>query len=200
MQCILFKVHCTHAYIWYITMYVSCNASLCVSTFCCLRQHIQKLHFIRGTVNAQTIVRRMHCPSIIITRSLIVEAPMLSLERHRRSAIALEAHIYIHRLHTHKHTYIHIYIHTSFNLTLPSHTTPAVWEQLLLIHPEWRHQPSAVSLPVQSTSERMALPAPRPKKDPVVALTAPPSPSCLHTTLALFRSQPSSQTVLQDPA
>ena len=83
---------------------------------------------------------------------------------------------------------------------VPSHTTPAVWEQLLLVHPEWRHQPSAVSLPVQSTLERMALPVPCPKKDPVVALTAPPSPSCLHTTLASFRSQPSSQTVLQDPA
>ena len=77
----------------------------------------------------------------------------------------------------------------------PPQTTPAAWEQLPLFHPEWRHQPSAVSLPVQSTLDRMALPVPHPKKVPVVALTAPPSPSCLQTTLASFRSQPLSQTV-----
>ena len=90
---ILFKVQCTHAYIYLVYHYVSCNASLYAPTFCCSKQHIQKLHSIRGTVNAQTIVRSMHCPSIIITRSTIVEAPMLSLKRHRQSAITLEAHM-----------------------------------------------------------------------------------------------------------
>ena len=47
------------------------------------------------------------------------------------------------------------------------HTTPAAVLQNLSYHPECRHQPSAISFSVQSTLDRMALPLPCQKKNPV---------------------------------
>lgn len=80
-------------------------------------------------------------------------------------------------------------------------TTPASswWPQLWASQPLCRHCHSLASVPMHSTSSRTMGPKPRSKCARPMATTAPPQPSCRHTTWASLRSQLSSHTVPQLP-
>lgn len=79
----------------------------------------------------------------------------------------------------------------------PEHTTPAssLWLQLWSPQLPRLHWERVVSVPVQSTSSSQMGSEPCPKGACCGTATAVPQPSCRQTTLASFRSQPSSQTV-----
>jgi len=84
---------------------------------------------------------------------------------------------------------------------VPEHTTPASspWLQLLCPQGRARHWAMLSSLPMQLKSSSQMCPIPCPKRARLWAAMALPQPSCLHTTAASFRSQPSSQTVPHCP-
>ena len=83
----------------------------------------------------------------------------------------------------------------------PEQTTPASSLCLQSCRPQPRegHLHTWDSFPVQFRSSSQMGPDPAPKWADPVALRASPQPSCLHTTWASSRSQPSSQMVPQEP-
>ena len=75
--------------------------------------------------------------------------------------------------------------------------TPASspWPQVCLPHPPWEQELRLVSLPVHLTSSNQMVPVPCPNEGQQEDEIAPGNPSSLQTTVASYRSQPSSHTV-----
>ena len=86
-------------------------------------------------------------------------------------------------------------------LTVPEQTIPAssACPQSCRPQPWEGHLHTWDSFPPQFSSSSQMGPDPRPNSANCKALRAPPQPSCLHTTRASSRSQPSSQMVPQEP-
>ena len=86
-------------------------------------------------------------------------------------------------------------------LTVPEQTTPAssACPQSCRPQPREGHLHTWDSFPPQFSSSSQMGPDPWPNWANFKASRAPPQPSCLHTTRASSRSQPSSQMVPQEP-
>ena len=91
--------------------------------------------------------------------------------------------------------------HLSSSKCSPAHTTPASSEcpQLCSPQPLWLQSSMDSSVPSQCTLSSQIGPLPRPKVALVGAPNAVRNPSCLQTTLALSKSQKSSQMVPHSP-
>ena len=85
-------------------------------------------------------------------------------------------------------------------LTIPEQMTPAssACPQSCCPQPREGHLHTWDSFPVHLTLSSQMGPDPAPKEEERVASRAFPQPSCLHTTRASSRSQPSSQMVPQE--